>query len=106
MIRHLIPRGGDGTECRPGCQRCCYDLLSLVMPRPPAQRVISGWTHTEIEQAITWAANVHAKASDNPVRKKPIPEHVRKVAQAMGFTCNEFYVYDLGPLTATRMEKT
>lgn len=98
-MRHRFARGGDGTECQKGCGACCYDFLALAMPRPPAQRVILAWTADQREQASDWACNVHLVASDNPLRKTPIPEHVKRAAIAMGFTTNEFYVYDLKPQT-------
>jgi hypothetical protein len=94
-MRHRIPKSGDGSVCRLGCPACCYDFLALVMPRPPAQRVVLRWNDREREQATDWAVNVHLRASDNPVQKKAIPEHVKSAAEAMGFTTNGFYVYNL-----------
>ncbi|MFL5350123.1 MAG: hypothetical protein ACJ8AT_35550 [Hyalangium sp.] len=42
------------------------------------------WTDEQQEQARKWASKVHAKASDNPVRVPPEPEHVQPFRPGAG----------------------
>jgi hypothetical protein len=48
------------------------DMLGLVGYEAPAE-VVKGWNLRKRVEAEVYAANVHARASDNPIRKHPRP---------------------------------
>jgi hypothetical protein len=52
------------------------DFLELVSTKVPLD-VIKGWTWDQRAEAERWAGLLHLKASDNPVRVPPVPEHVK-----------------------------
>lgn len=67
------------------------DILSLVDREVPVE-ALRTWTPEQREQAEKWAAKLHLRASDNPVRVPPEPEHVaafdpRRTAKASSWVC-------------------
>src|SRR5690606_20341584 len=52
------------------------DVLDLADVSVPAD-VINTWTDAQCQAAEHWAALVHQRASDNPVRVPPVPKHVK-----------------------------
>lgn len=49
------------------------DILGLVLPRPVPIKTIKTWTCGQYLQAEEWASLEHLAASDNPVKRKPMP---------------------------------
>lgn len=62
--------------------RTLQDLLSLVMPSPPALSVILRWTADQREHAEDWAERERLAASDNPARRIRRPDFVDQGARA------------------------
>lgn len=81
-MKHQFARGGDGTECVPGCAACCYDLLLLVTDRRVSQRMVRLWSAAERDAASEWAAAEYANAANPSVRRKPMPDHVRRALES------------------------
>ena len=53
-----------------------YDLMSLVIDKGklPMRSYLSMWSQKTLKQVEAWAAAEHLAASDNPVKRLPLPE--------------------------------
>jgi hypothetical protein len=73
-----VPRGfgvqyrAVAREVAMGRYKGTRDLLGLVGYDVSAE-VVATWSMREHVEAIVYALNVHARASDNPLRKHPRP---------------------------------
>lgn len=59
------------------------DLMSLV-GYAPTREAIADWPLRKRVEAVVYAANVHARASDNPIQRHPEPEWLRNVVPWCG----------------------
>jgi hypothetical protein len=55
-----------------------YDMLSLVMDNPPPPDVLATWTDEECKEVEDWAGIEHLYASDNYIKRKPMPEVLQR----------------------------
>lgn len=46
-----------------------YDLMVLVMDKPPGLATAAGWTYAQKVEVERWALAEHMAASDNPTRR-------------------------------------
>ena len=70
-VNHRHPRGGDGSECVPGCPACCYDLLLLVAGGDYKravipQRQVLAWTWNQREDAMNGQRASTARRQTTP----------------------------------------
>jgi hypothetical protein len=55
-----------------------HDMLSLVMENPPPAEVIASWSDEDRQEVEDWAGIEHLYASDNYIRRKPMPEVIKR----------------------------
>lgn len=55
-----------------------YDLLSLVMHTPPPRITMATWPNIDAHSVETWASHEYLAASDNPVRRLPVPDSITR----------------------------
>jgi hypothetical protein len=55
-----------------------HDMLSLVMENPPPAEVIASWSDEDRQEVEDWAEIEHLYASDNYIRRKPMPEVIKR----------------------------
>lgn len=58
----------------PTAEEVCNALM--LTDRMPLGLVVANWTQEQRDAAYEWAGAEHLAASDNPIRRKPIPPHV------------------------------
>lgn len=59
------------------------DIMSLVGYAPTVE-AIANWPLLKRVEAVVYAANVHARASDNPIQRHPVPKWLAKVVPWCG----------------------